>query len=91
MESGIGLIANERQEQITKHRQSILDDINENLNGELLDGAISLLVSSKAKPLKWDEERWQHMRNKSYKERLIIAGALLAAELDKIIYLENNI
>ena len=91
MESGIGLIANERQEQITKHQQSILDDVNENSTKQLAIAVLGLLDrSNHDKPLNWDEKRWQYMVNKSYKERLIIAGALLAAELDRIIYLEKH-
>jgi hypothetical protein len=30
------------------------------------------------------------MRHKPYKERLIIAGALLAAEIDRVQYLEEQ-
>jgi hypothetical protein len=30
------------------------------------------------------------MASKSYKERLIIAGALIAAEIDRLQYLENE-
>ena len=34
--------------------------------------------------MNWDEDLWQKMCNKSYKDRLIIAGALIAAEIDRL-------
>ena len=44
-------------------------------------------------PIGWDKEIWLKMISKPYKERLIIAGALIAAELDRLQYelpKENN-
>lgn len=38
------------------------------------------------KPLGWDNSIWLKMCKKSYKERLVIAGALVAAEIDRISY-----
>lgn len=35
-------------------------------------------------PIGWDETIWKKMVNKPYKERLIIAGALIAAEIDRL-------
>lgn len=35
-------------------------------------------------PHDWDSELWLKMMGKPYKERLIIAGALIAAEIDRI-------
>lgn len=35
-------------------------------------------------PGNWDINIWNKMMNKSYKERLIIAGALIAAEIDRL-------
>lgn len=35
-------------------------------------------------PYGWDKEIWLKMVNKPYKERLIIAGALIAAEIDRL-------
>ena len=32
----------------------------------------------------WDEDRLRYMADKPYKERLIIAGALIAAEIDRL-------
>lgn len=41
-------------------------------------------------PHEWDKERWIKMLNKPYRERLIIAGALIAAEIDRIQYPQNK-
>lgn len=35
-------------------------------------------------PYGWNTDIWLKMMNKPYKERLIIAGALIAAEIDRI-------
>lgn len=40
-------------------------------------------VDSEA-PFGWDKELFEKMINKDYRSRLIIAGALIAAELDRI-------
>jgi hypothetical protein len=92
MKSGIELIATERREQIEKHKRTILHDI-ENNDGFQLVQAASILctpnpthtaeVQSEA-PFGWDEDIFERMINKDYKQRLIIAGALIAAEIDRI-------
>lgn len=41
-------------------------------------------------PHGWNEDRWFKMMNKTYKERLIIAGALIAAEIDRLAYEEQK-
>lgn len=55
--------------------------------GEYHESEIEELL--KACPPDWSKELWGYMVNKSTKERLIIAGALIAAELDRMIALEN--
>lgn len=99
-ESGIELIANERWEQINKHGRTVFDDVVHNDDCELSrvarylalvdshevsDGGLAIIM-----PDKWNFDIFKSMMKKSYRERLIIAGALLAAELDRIIYLENE-
>ena len=37
-------------------------------------------------PNGWDQEIWEKMIRKPHQERLIIAGALIAAELDRLNY-----
>lgn len=41
-------------------------------------------------PQKWDREKFIKLCTKSRKERMIIAGALLAAELDRLEQIELN-
>lgn len=101
--TGIELIAQERKEQIEKHGKSIDDDIKHNAYRELTKAAKGLLDFNTKGNKKddedyaeflrlksWNKDIWINMCcNKSYKERLIIAGALIAAELDRIINLEK--
>lgn len=83
------LIDAERKEQIEKHNRSVLDDYNLNFKGELMDAALSLVEKEtlaermKAKPERWDFHIWEKMCRKSKKDRLVIAGALLKAEIDR--------
>lgn len=88
---GITLIAKERLEQLEKHNRTIQYDFVTNKEGQLLVGAVSLFIpdAEKEPPTGWDLELWQKMYAKSYKERLVIAGALITAELDRIILLEE--
>lgn len=95
MKTGIELIAEERQEQITKHHRSIEDDVDYNYNAQLSEAASILClhpkhdlydseVAEKAVPFDWNEIDFNKMRSKPYKERLVIAGALIAAEIDRL-------
>ncbi len=86
METGINLIAKERQEQIEKHNRTIEKDVIENEDGELGYGAIALIGGIEEDFPDWDYEICKKMINKSYKDRLIIAGALIAAEIDRLNY-----
>lgn len=85
--SGIELIAIEREEQFKKHRRTISDDAIQNSNRELVAGAVALLMpvpSSNDFPKFWNEKIVANMISKSYRERLIIAGAFISAEIDRI-------
>lgn len=95
MKTGIQLITEERQEQIEKHGRSIPNDVRDNADMQLSFGAALLLCpdptamgfdpnSTSGKPKDWDKVIWNKMMSKSYKKRLIIAGALIAAEIDRI-------
>lgn len=92
MKTGIELIAQERAEQIEKHGRTILRDVDENRSEQLRLGAIRLIVDSYDReclaPNGWDNKRWHKMSDKEYKDRLVIAGALIAAEIDRIQTLE---
>ncbi len=98
MKSGVELIAIERQEQIEKHGRTINRDAHENQDMQL-SFASSFLCTDYPMgclevediieghiPKGWDKNIWKKMVNKTYKERLIIAGALIAAEIDRIQY-----
>ena len=90
--TGIELIAQERQEQIEKHHRTLEADkaFNSQPTGyremtplalqasRLLDSSLMWRVDH------WSKEITDKMEGKPYRERLIIAGALIAAELDRI-------
>lgn len=84
---GDEFIANERQEQVEKHGRTIDKDVDENKRGELRLAA-RLLLKSRPRinmpPRGWDKDIWRHLAQKPVKERCIIAGALLAAEIDRL-------
>jgi hypothetical protein len=90
MKTGIELIAIERQEQIDKHKRTIEKDVEYNTSFQLGIAARKLLESpgeipfGTTEPNSWDRGIWNKMAFKSYKERLIIAGALIAAEIDRL-------
>lgn len=94
MKTGIELIAQERQEQIEKHGRSVESDVEINANCELISAACALLhTDSELSPMdlikemklkNWDSGILDKMDSKPYKERLIIAGALIAAEIDRL-------
>lgn len=87
MKTGVELIAKERKEQIEKHKRTVELDVKLNFDKQLSTAAMRLLYndsSTSSYPIGWNKNIWNHMRNKSYKERLIIAGALIAAEIDRL-------
>lgn len=99
--TGIELIARERKEQIEKHGRTIQRDVRENPNGELAIGASIFCLPDfgcleeedlmDRLPDEWDRNICEKIVSKPYKERLIIAGALLAAELDRLIEVEKEV
>ena len=85
--TGIELIAEERHEQIEKHGRTVEKDITDNRFNQLTDAAIMILQTDRHKmtpPSFWNESVWNHMIDKKLKDRLIIAGALIAAEIDRL-------
>lgn len=96
MKTGIELISVERQEQIVKHGYDA-DFVNENFqyyDAKQLAWMAELLLSASAinvieyncYPANWPKDEVEKMLNKPYKERLIISGALIAAEIDRLSY-----
>lgn len=93
--SGVELIKKERDEQIRKHGYMICDDVENNNNCQLTQAAQGLLKGIKdfsrtTPPNNWSSIVWIKMISKSYKERLIIAGALIAAEIDRLNRIERD-
>lgn len=101
--TGIELIAEERREQLVKHGRTVESDVRNNNECQLVDAASVLcqnnpeefqdmFVSSNEEfpPIGWEFGPWAKLLRKPYKERLVIAGALIAAEIDRITKIEND-
>ena len=89
MKTGIELIAEERKEQIEKHGFDLEFETEFNSSGELREAAIAAICESGSAdifkfPSTWDFEIKMIVTIKSYRDRLVIAGALIAAEIDRI-------
>jgi len=88
MKTGVELIAIERAEQIEKHGRTPERDVKENHDHQLRYGAQRIIDVPKNRynnpPDGWTPGIWEKMCDKSYTERLIIAGALIAAEIDRL-------
>lgn len=98
--SGIGKMFAERMEQLVLHGISVQQDAQYNTDKQLivaahiLSGRESLDKESNEeidalRPEDWNLVRWRHMCKKPYPDRIIIAGALLAAEYDRLMYEEK--
>lgn len=85
MKSGVELIADERREQIEKHGYDLTHDLEHEADGQLIVAAqAAILGNDAAFPAGWELVAVQKICDKPVKERLIIAGALIAAELDRL-------
>ncbi len=94
MKTGIELIEIERKEQIEKHGRSVYYDLNMNTKYQLSFAAALMSAPDPREyaeaqnnygcPTGWDVDLWKKMINKGYLSRLVIAGALLAAEIDRL-------
>lgn len=83
--TGVELIAKERLEHKVKHGRTIKFDQEFNDKYQLVTAAQALIEGDvEWMPSDWDRSVCEKMCNKSYKDRLIMAGALLAAELDRL-------
>ncbi len=94
METGLKLIAEEREKQIKKW--GVGHDIEENGDGELIKAAMFALTLEEQYEQDWHFESKLHIENSkqrlSFEEwkklKLKIAGAFIAAELDRLIATE---
>ncbi len=91
MKTGLEEIQQERNEQIHKHNRQVKDDVMNNPNEELKKAAVAMLTNDEFEfPEHWNFFRKEKMlNNKSYRQRLIVAGALIAAEIDRLNALEK--
>lgn len=80
--SGSELIAIEREDQVFKHNRPIVYDLKNNRNGELLMMVDALIHGMT--PDNWDRALVDRMMTKTLQQRLVIAGALIAAEIDRL-------
>lgn len=88
MKTGVELIGQERLEQIEKHKYSLEHDYKLNKYSQL-SFAASILADefvheNEGVPRGWDNKIWAKIIRKQYPERLVIAGALIAAEIDRL-------
>jgi hypothetical protein len=83
--TGIELIAAEREEQLHKHARTIEGDREENATGQLVQAVEYILSGVPSKyPKDWSEAFKQRIDTKTRIQQLTIAGALIAAEIDRI-------
>ncbi len=83
--TGIELIVQERDEQLNKHSRTIEDDVLHNSRGELLQAAIGIARGDIDQiPISWHNGWCDKVLLKTEIERLVIAGALIAAEIDRL-------
>jgi len=101
MKSGIELIAQERKEQIEKHGRTVELDAIHNHSDQLITGVKALINidfpddiiegrSIGEFPFDWDTGICVKMANKPLIERLTIAGAFLAAEIDRLKFINQT-
>ncbi len=83
MKTGIELITKEREEQIKKHGYTQEHD-DQHKDGALINAAIFAITLRG----EWRQKGWEifeaKMLEKSYDKRIIVAGALIAAEIDRL-------
>jgi len=91
MKSGIQLIADERAKVVFEKGITIEKDVEINFDNQLATAAgilsyedIHELDCEETPPTNWDLDWWKDMYNKPYKERLVIAGQMIAAEIDRL-------
>jgi len=88
--TGIEEIAKERKKQISEEHKSAEFDVLVNSESQLLSAALLLPLAHFRKnndeycPEGWNLQEWRELCCKPQRERLILAGALLAAEIDRI-------
>lgn len=81
--TGIDLISKERNEQIEKHGYTTSKD-SKYKNNELIKASASIIATGE-KDFPFDVESYGKIMKKPYLQRLAIAGALISAEIDRVL------
>lgn len=94
MKTGVQLITEEREKQISKHGFTGEHHFNHPEwydENQLIDASrrLSYKTANDSTPTNWDAEWFKNLCDRPYKERLVIAGALIGAEIDRLSY-END-
>lgn len=85
MKTGIELIAKELKRVRKSPHKTIEADVKYNSHGELVQGALFLLLSNvHLYPNDWSEKFKEKANNYSDIERLTVAGVFIAAEIDRL-------
>ena len=95
MKTGIELIADERQKQIDKHGFTGEHHANHPEwyeQNQLIEASmkLSFIIADDETPKNWDKEWFTNLCQRNSVERLIIAGALIAAELDRLKFITER-
>ena len=85
----MNLSLKKEKSRLKKHKRTIDYDVKFNSENQLSQAAERLCIPDLDVvnwfvPKYWNEELWDKMASKPYKERLIIAGVLIAAEIDRL-------
>lgn len=99
---GVDQIAQERAKQISKygytasHSVDVAPDWYK--DNQLRDAALNIIMSTHGLPYNdyftpknWSADKFTELKTRSVKERLQIAGAFIAAEIDRLQYIEEGI
>lgn len=82
--TGIELITKEREEQLQKHGWTPQHD-DQHYDGSLVHAAISaMLLDGDFFPENWDLKYFNKFESKTLIDRMKVAGALIAAEIDRL-------
>lgn len=83
-ETGFESIAKERIEQVVKHRRQVCNDRKYNKNELMKAAQFCITLDHNQWPRTWPKELRDKIRVKSLEDRYVIAGAFIAAEVDRL-------
>lgn len=99
MKTGIELITIERKEQIEKHGYTVIKDVAYNskpdgpfkmLPFKIIVGNLMGIVGGVPYPENWSDDAVDKIKSKTQIEKLVIAGAFVCAEIDRLLAIENS-